>query len=142
MRLPPPPRRRSAAPGLLPMINVVFLLVVFFLLAARLAGPEALAVTPPAAAAGDEAAGRFTLLIAADGTPAWRQTTGEPALQALAAARADHCATRDCAADPPRLTIRADAALRAARLAGLLPRLQALGFGQMELVARPTGEAP
>lgn len=142
MRLPPPPRRRSAAPGLLPMINVVFLLVVFFLLAARLAGPEALAVTPPAAATGDEAAGRFTLLIAADGTPAWRDATGEPALRALAAARAEHCAARDCSADPPRLTIRADTALPAARLAALLPRLRALGFGQMELVARPAGGAP
>lgn len=135
------PFRRKPAENLLPMINVVFLLLIFFLIAARLAPAEAVAVQPPegraSAEAGAEADGLFTLLIAADGTLAWQADLGEAAVTGLAAARAGHCAQTDCTATPPRLSLRADARLPAAQLAALLPRIAALGFGQVDLVVLP-----
>lgn len=134
-----PPRRRGDE-NLLPMINVVFLLLIFFLIAARLTAPEPFAVTPPEALSETEAQGEFTLFLAADGRIGYRAMENEAALQAIADARADHCAATDCAADPPHLTLRADAAMPAADLAQLLPRLSTLGFPRIELVARP-GEA-
>ena len=135
-----PPRRRLDD-TLLPMINVIFLLLIFFLLAARLTPPEPFPVTPPEAQAQAEAAGDFTLHIAADGRLGYRDAQDDPALAALVQARADHCATTDCAAKPPTLTLRADAALPANRLAALMPRLATLGFAQVELVATD-GPAP
>ncbi len=129
------PPRRNPEENLLPMINVIFLLLVFFLMAARLTATEPFAVTPPNAMTQAEAQGDFTLFIAADGLLGYRDARGDAALSALAASRADHCTTTDCAANPPRLTLRADGALPAARLAGLLPRLPDLGFGGIELVA-------
>lgn len=137
-----PPRRLPLEP-LLPMINVVFLLLIFFLMAAQLRPPEAFEVTPPSAraAAQDraEAQGEFTLLMSADGLAGYRDSTGEAALTALAAARDAHCAAQECDAQPPRLTLRADARLSASALALMLPRLQALGFARIELVARTGG---
>lgn len=129
------PPQRKAAENLLPMINVIFLLLIFFLLAAQLTQPQPFPVIPPESRAEAEAAGDFTLHIAADGRTGFHDATGDQALAALAAARAAHCATADCTAEPPRLTLRADAALPAARLAALMPRLPALGFTQVELVA-------
>lgn len=136
---PPPPRKLED--NLLPMINVIFLLLIFFLLAAHLTQPEPFAVTPPKAEAQAEAAGAFTLHVAADGRIGFHDATGDPALAALAAARADHCATAECTLVPPTLTIRADAALPATRLASLMPRFAGLGFTHMELVAT-AGPAP
>ncbi|MDO8884536.1 biopolymer transporter ExbD [Pseudotabrizicola sp.] len=135
-----PPRRR-AQENLLPMINVVFLLLIFFLISARMTPPEPFAVTPPEAHAQAEAQGDFALFISADGLLGYGDTTGDPALVALAAAHTGHCIANDCTAAPPRLTLRADAALPAARLAQILPQLTSLGFAQIELVAL-TGAAP
>lgn len=131
------PARRKSAENLLPMINVVFLLLIFFLIAARLAPAEAVAVQPPEGRAVAEAEGLFTLLVAADGTLAWQARMDEAALQGLAAARGEYCMQADCAATPPRLTLRADSRLPAARLAALLPRIAGLGFGQVELAVVP-----
>lgn len=133
-----PPRIRPAE-NLLPMINVVFLLLIFFLLSARLTPPEPFAITPPEAQAEAEAQGDFVLFLGADAGFGYREMRGEAALTALSAARVDYCAGGDCAADPPRLTLRSDAALPAATLARLLPRLTALGFGAVELVVAPGG---
>lgn len=135
------PPRRSPQENLLPMINVIFLLLVFFLIAARLTAPEPFAVTPPNTMTEVEAQGDFTLFIAADGLLGYRDARGDAALAALALSRTDHCATTDCTANPPRLTLRADSALPAERLAALLPRLPALGFSSLELVATQ-GTAP
>lgn len=129
-----PPRRRPEE-NLLPMINVIFLLLIFFLIAARMTAPEPFAVTPPRAQTEAEAEGDFTLFLSADGQLGYRAVQGDAALDALAAARDVHCATADCTADPPRLTLRADSALPAADLAALMPRLPALGFASIELVA-------
>ncbi|TGD62654.1 biopolymer transporter ExbD [Tabrizicola sp. WMC-M-20] len=128
------PRRR---PNLTPMINVVFLLLIFFLISARLTPPEPFAVTPPEAQAEAEAQGDFTLFISAKGQLGCRDLLDDPALAAFEAARTGHCAVTDCATDPTRLTLRADTALPAARLAQILPRLVPLGFAQIELVAQP-----
>lgn len=133
-----PPRQRPAE-NLLPMINVVFLLLIFFLIAARMTPPEPFAVSPPRALAAEEASGAFTLFVAADGRLGYRDARDDAAMADLAAARVAHCAASDCGAEPPRLTIRADAALPAARLAALMPRLTALGFSRIELVAQGGG---
>lgn len=129
-----PPRHRPAE-NLLPMINVVFLLLVFFLIASTLAPPEPFPVSPPEAEAGAEAEGVFTLHLAADGALGFHDATGgEAVFAALAAARTDHCAQTDCVAAPPRLMLRVDAALPAARLAAMLPRLGGMGFARVDLI--------
>jgi len=135
-----PPRVRPQE-NLLPMINVVFLLLIFFLISARMTPPEPFDIIPPASVAEAEARGDFTLFLAADARIGFRDTVGQAALSALAAALSDHCATVECTTAPPRLTLRADAALPAARLAQVLPQLAGLGFAQIELVTRP-GPAP
>lgn len=133
------PPRRKPQENLLPMINVVFLLLIFFLISARLTPPEPFAVSPPEAVMAAESQGEFTLFIAADGRIGYRDVLAEAALAAIAAARADHCAVADCRLEPPRLTLRADSALPAARLAALLPELAGLGFDRIELLALAGG---
>lgn len=130
----PPPQRRAAQETLLPMINVVFLLLIFFLIAARMTPPQPFAVTPPISDAAAEALGEFTLYLGAGGELGYRDITGNAALPALLAERLAHCATVDCNTTPPRLTLRADAGLGAARLAALLPTLAELGFDGVELI--------
>jgi biopolymer transport protein ExbD len=128
------PPRRKPEENLLPMINVIFLLLIFFLISARMTTPEPFAVSPPIAMVKAEAQGDFTLYIAADGLIAYRDAKGDAALAAIAASRAEHCTSADCTTTPPRLTLRADSALPAQKLAALLPRLPALGFDGIELV--------
>jgi biopolymer transport protein ExbD len=137
-----PPRRRPQE-NLLPMINVVFLLLIFFLISARMTPPEPFAVSPPDALAPEDllAQADFTLFIDEGGLLGYRDTLGDAALAALAAAHADHCTRHDCAATPSRLTLRADARLPAARLAQILPQLTPLGFAHIDLVAM-AGRAP
>ena len=135
--------KRKASDTMLPMINVVFLLLIFFLMVAQLKQPEAFAVTPPVAraAAQDraEAAGDFTLLVSQEALPGYRDAIGEPAFVALQTARIAHCAAVDCTAAPPRLTLRADAAMPASGMAALLPRLAELGFAEVRLVTQAGG---
>lgn len=131
-----PPPRRAPQDSLLPMINVVFLLLVFFLISARMTPPEPFPVTPPEAQAQEEAQGLFTLHIAADGRIGYREALGDAALGALATARGAHCAAVDCVAEPPRLLLHADAGLPAVALARLMPRLEALGFDRVDLLAQ------
>ena len=128
-----PPRRRPAE-NLLPMINVVFLLLIFFLIAAKLAPPEPFAVALPDAAADAAGNSAFTLHLGADGGLGYAEAVGDAALAALVAARAAHCAANDCAALPPSLALRADAAAPADRLAQLLASLGAAGFATVTLV--------
>lgn len=131
------PPRRAPADTLLPMINVVFLLLIFFLMSAQLKSPEPFDLLPPEAVDAAEARGDFALFLSAEGLPGYRDQTADAAIAALAAARAAHCAVTDCIATPPRLSVRADARVAATTLAALLPRLQTLGFAQMELLTRP-----
>ncbi|MCX7645917.1 MAG: biopolymer transporter ExbD [Rhodobacteraceae bacterium] len=116
------PRRRARGEGIVPMINVVFLLLVFLLLAAELEPvPPFEMLLPETAAAGGLPDGPAVLHIAADGTIAFGPLRGAAALAAL----------------PPGapVEIRADAALPAATLAALLPRLA--GAGPLTLVTVP-----
>lgn len=118
MKLPQPQRRDRGEP-IAPLINVVFLLLIFFLMAATLAPPEPLEVTPPRSVSEAEQAGGMALVIAADGTLAYGDLRGEAVFGALGAGP---------------LTVRADAALPAARLVGVLGRLRAAGADGIELV--------
>jgi biopolymer transport protein ExbD len=126
---------RKQNENLLPMINVVFLLLIFFLIAARLTAPEPFAVTPPEAHVETEADGKFTLYLSADGQMATQDKTGAAALSFLTEELATYCSRFNCDTAPPNLTLRADAGLKAAQLAALMPELAALGFDQIELVA-------
>lgn len=131
------PPRKTPSENLLPMINVVFLLLVFFLIAAKLAPPEPFAVALPEAAAEAGPGGEFTLFLAATGQAGFAEARGDAALAALAEARREVCAGLDCATQPPRLLLRADAAAPAAALAALLPQLSATGFAEVTLVTLP-----
>lgn len=126
------PPRRSPVENMLPMINVVFLLLVFFLLAAKLAPPSPLPVAPPEVEeAGTEVPSEaLALWLDASGEMAHGAARGEAALLALAAARAA------CVGDCGRVTLHADAGADAAVLARLTPRLAAMGFSQLAIVAR------
>ena len=124
MLFAPPRPNRSPRENIVPMINVVFLLLIFFLMTAQIAPPEPFEVTPPGSSSEAPADGPATLYIAPDGSLAFLQARGEDAVFA-ALASAPH--------DDP-LLIRADAGLRADRLAGLLARLAAVGIAQVALV--------
>lgn len=121
------------------MINVVFLLLIFFLISARMTPPQPFEVTPPDVDAAQEAQGLFTLFLDAEGRTGYREALGDAAVTALVEARDGHCARTDCALDPPRLALCADAASPAAVVAGLVRRLAAQGFADMELVVLAQG---
>nr|WP_275403030.1 biopolymer transporter ExbD [Roseibacterium persicicum] len=104
------------------MINVVFLLLIFFLMTASLTPPPPLDIAPPVAEAPLAEPAPGTLYIAADGTLAYGDQTGDGALAALAGA------------PPDPLPVMADAAYPAAELARLLPRLAAAGVEAIRLV--------
>ena len=137
------PPRKSPPETLLPMINVVFLLLIFFLISARMTPPEPFPVTPPQSQVQSQAqavgGGDFTLYLAADGRIGYAGALGDAALATLAADRDRYCAGQDCTAAPPRLSLRADAAVAAQAVAALLPRLGHLGFGRVDLVAAQGG---
>ncbi len=136
MNFSEPPRRKPDE-NILPMINVVFLLLIFFLISARLTAPEPFAVSLPSSLAEAEAMGDFSVFVAPDGQVSYADLRDDAALLALTAARAAHCRTVACDQTPPRLSVRADATMPAARLAGLLPQFAAAGFANVELVALP-----
>lgn len=131
------PPRPARSENLLPMINVVFLLLIFFLIAARLAGPEPFPVTVPEAESDMLAEDGFTLWLGPGGEAGFADAPGDEAVEALAAARAAHCATADCVAEPPVLLLRADADAPAAALAALMPALGAMGFARVGMVTLP-----
>ena len=132
------PPRRQPVENLLPMINVVFLLLIFFLISAELTPPEPFTVAPPAADSEAERAGEWLLHLNADGELGYRDAIGPEALATLSAARDEVCTLSDCETVPPVLTLRADAAVPATRLAALLPQIRSAGFAQIELItARP-----
>ncbi|WP_417723842.1 ExbD/TolR family protein [Salipiger sp.] len=121
--LVPAPRRPRPEP-VVPMINVVFLLLIFFLMTAEIAPPQPFPVAPPVAS-GDMSEPAPALFVSADGQIAFGAERGSDALAA---------ATR---AGP--VTLRADAALPATELAGILARLGALGAGSVALVTAGGG---
>ena len=119
----PRPPRRMQDRAIVPMINVVFLLLIFFLMTASLSPPPPIDVTPPAARSEPADPRPGTLYIAADGTLVFAGATGPAALAAVASAPRDGA-----------LPVLADAALPAAELARLLPRLAEAGVTDLRLV--------
>ena len=133
----PERERNDVADYLLPLIDVTFFLLVFFMVATRLMAPPPFEVTPAVSEAEDELFGDFTLYVDAQGTLGYRDALGPAALEVLAGARAEYCMDADCEGDPPRRAVKADHALPATQLAGLLPALGQVGFRRVELVALP-----
>lgn len=127
MDFSPPKPRRESEPAL-PMINVVFLLLVFFLMSAQIVTPPPVDVTPPVTERGETAQTDLRLHISAGAVTAFADRQGEDVWPALAAID-----------DPAEamLLIRADAALPAQELAGVLTRLSDLGFRNIQLAAVP-----
>lgn len=123
-----PPRRRPRGESIVPMINVVFLLLVFFLMTSQLAPPEPIEVTPPKAEGEEGTAVQVILFMGADGTIAFRDTTGEAALAAFAAEAGD-------AAEPA--LFRADAGAEAKAVARVLRDLAGRGLEDVALVVAP-----
>lgn len=115
------PRRSQRSESIVPMINVVFLLLIFLLLTAEMAPPEPFPVTPPAADLDPAAAGPAVLYVGADGTLSLGAASGAAALAAIP--------------EGGVLYLRADAALPAAELAALLPRLAVAGELRLVTVA-------
>lgn len=138
MRFADPPRS-SRTDNIVPMINIVFLLLIFFLMTAQIAPPAPFEVTPPNVVDDGEAAeGEFTLYLAADGTLAYRDVTGEAALAALQVAREIFCASGGCTeGQPDPLVLRADGAVDGARVARLMAQLAQAGFPDIHLVTTP-----
>lgn len=122
-----PERRRQSEPAL-PMINVVFLLLIFFLMSAQIVTPPPFEVTPPTARSSGAPQEDVVLHISADGAVALADAGGPDVWQALTAIPAK---------DRSALLIRADAALPAAELAGILSRLAGIGFAQIQLATVP-----
>ncbi len=123
MRFSGPQQPTRVRETILPMINVAFLLLVFFLLTATIAPAPPVDLTLPDAAGRAARAAPEALFIAADGRVFYAGLEGSVAFEALAAG----------VGDGP-LEIRADAALDAGQLAGILPRLAAIGVGEIALV--------
>jgi len=106
------PSRRPRSEAIVPMINVVFLLLIFFMMTSRIAPPPPVEVAPPEASPEKLAEGEAVLWITGDGTPAFGDLRGAAVWPALTALPAE-----------VPLTIIADAALSATRLAATLSRL-------------------
>lgn len=138
MRIDDTPPRRTRIEPLLPMIDVVFFLVVFFMIVSRLAAPEPFPVSRPAALEAQETKGEFSLFLSAAGELGFigpeGAAEGAAVLPALIAAKVAYCGQEDCSGFPPVLLLHADAAAPAAKLAEVLPVLQAAGFAEISLL--------
>ncbi len=129
MRLYRPPPRRDSEAGLVPLINVVFILLVFFMLVGTLSPPELLTVTPPRSTGGSGAeAGELAVLVDAQGRLA--VADGRVDLAALTT-----LAARRLGTDPDlAVTVKADAALEAQKLLGVLEALRVAGVHRLSLL--------
>jgi biopolymer transport protein ExbD len=132
-----PEVRRVQTESIVPMINGVFLLLIFFLMTSEIAPPEPFPVAPPEAAAEEQADGLFTVFINAQSELAYQNIMGEElALKALEAELNTYCGSEGCSTDvpPPPVLVRADANAPASLIAGLMPKVGALGFKEIHLV--------
>jgi len=121
-----PPVRRTPRETIVPMINVVFLLLIFFLMTAQIAPPDPFDMDLPQASEQADLDGRAVLWLAADGTPALDDLTGDAVWPALAALGPDVA-----------LSIRADQALPGVELARVMQRLSGLGLRDVQLAVQP-----
>ncbi|WP_456389054.1 ExbD/TolR family protein [Profundibacter sp.] len=124
MQFSPPRPNSPPRENIVPMINVVFLLLIFFLMTAQIAPPEPFEVTPPRSASETSADGPATLYVGPDGTLGFLEARGEGAVFAALAQMPKGAP----------LLLRADAGLKANKLAELLARLAAAGISDVALV--------
>lgn len=132
MKLPLPPRRKVAGSGdsMLPLINVVFLLMVFFMLVGSMAPRDALEIEPARAQELELAdVGSRSLVMAADGRFALGDAVFEgEQLRAQAA-------TWSARHPGETLELKADAALEAQAVIGVLETLRDAGVSRTKLLA-------
>lgn len=135
MRLPSATPRRIVGTGnsMLPLINVVFLLMVFFMLVGSLSPRDAVDIEPARAhrlALADTGDG--ALVIAADGRLGWgRQVFTLAELGTRAAAWQARYGEQT-------LEVKADAAIEAGTVVGILETLRGAGIAQVKLLAANT----
>ena len=118
------PRKRPVRESVVPMINVVFLLLIFFLMTAQITPPEPFEVNPPESSVETPADGQDILYISAQGVLALGDLRGEAVLDGL-----------PVLGEAEALMIRADRAVEAEQIAGLLPKLAARGVRRIKLVS-------
>ena len=118
------PRKRPVRESVVPMINVVFLLLIFFLMTAQITPPEPFEVNPPESSVETPADGQDILYISAEGVLALGELRGEAVLDGL-----------PVLGEAEALMIRADRAVEAEQIAGLLPKLAARGVRRIKLVS-------
>lgn len=121
------PPRKPRAESIVPMINVVFLLLIFFLMTSNLAKPEPFEIAPPEASSNIEPEVERMLYVDKDGLTSFEGSQGDKALSALA----------EISSTDNIIQVRADGALEATVMAGLLRELTALGLTRVELVVAP-----
>lgn len=147
MRFTQPRQPRDLEDALIPLINVVFLMLIFFMLAGQIHAPDALPVDPPVSEQGQsEVPGAILVLLDAHGRAA---LGGEVVADEVLAARIDQrlevwrdqtprtAGRPETAATPPVVTVKADAAVRHARLRRLLDQLRAAGVDRVRLLSQP-----
>lgn len=106
------------------MINVVFLLLIFFLMTSEITKPDPFEVNQPTAANGGDPEAEIVLYAAKTGQLQFLEVTGDAVFASLAQVAAENTAVQ----------LRADAKLEAAKVAVILSKLTAAGFGAVELV--------
>lgn len=116
--------RRPAKESIVPMINVVFLLLIFFLMTAEISPPEPFDITPPDSAAETPAERRDTVFVSATGEVALGDLTGDAVFAHLADQGGELT-----------LSVRADRAVEADKIAALLPRLAGAGVTHVKLIS-------
>lgn len=125
-----PHRPRDDDERVLPLINVVFLLLVFFMLAGALAPADPFRVEPPLSLSqAPPPAEPLTLLVGSDGQLA---LDGEPLDESGLIERLNELVEPDL--PPPELHIKADAALEALQVVGLLEKLRSTGLRHVRLL--------
>lgn len=120
------PVRKPRTESIVPMINVVFLLLIFFLMTAQIAPPEPFEVSPPTAEKAAEPGADHVLYVGKDGALQFQDTAGEAAYGAISGT----------AGNGKILQLRIDATLDGDRLAQVMQKLAAVGFGRVEVVVQ------
>lgn len=133
MRLPQSERRERTPPVIIPLINIVFLLLIFFMLFGSFRYPELFTVAPPISE-GQEPASEYetVLLISADG----RLAIGKKALDRESLRK--HVAELLAEHDNARIKIKADAAVGAYYLIGIMDLVRDAGARRVVLLTTPT----
>lgn len=122
---------------MVPMISFVFLLLIFFLLIGHYGAADPFAVRPPVSSLPTSSEATSTgLLLSANGDLAWGR-------ERLAPAEAIERAVQWSALHPQQsVSIKADAAMEAVELIGLLERLKAAGVTRVLLLTTPADSQP